>query len=177
MPKRDKLPIKAGPVTLRRLVMSDLPAFLAYRSDPDIARYQSWGETDEASARGLIECMADMTVPTPGAWCQVAVAGADDALLGDMGLHLSEDGTQAEIGITLSKNAQGSGAATMAVRAAIALLFQTASLNRIVAIADQRNTAAIKCMEASGFIFTHEADFTEDDGTITPEVHYEMNRP
>jgi RimJ/RimL family protein N-acetyltransferase len=98
MADKDTLPITAGDVTLRRLAMVDLPAFLAYRSDPDVARYQSWGETEEASARALIDDMASAIIPMRGAWRQIAVVGKDVALLGDIGLHVSEDGREAEIG-------------------------------------------------------------------------------
>ena len=176
MPENYRLPIRIGKFILRRLTADDLPAFLAYRSDPEVARYQSWGETDENSARRLITHMAQAQIPMPGEWSQIAVAGEDGFLLGDMGLHLNDTGTEAEVGITLARAAQGNGVATQAVRAAVAFLFQTPTLGRVIAIADKRNAAAIRCMEAAGFVFTHEADFTEEDGTITPEVHYEMRR-
>lgn len=178
MPDRDhdSLPVTIGHVTLRRLAPRDLPAFLAYRSDPEVARYQSWGEADEQSARRLIAAMADANIPDAGAWSQIAVADQGGALLGDMGLYLSDDATEAELGITLARAAQGGGVAATAVRAAAALLFRTPTLRRIVAIADKRNIAAITCMEATGFRFTHEADFTEDDGAVIREVHYEMRR-
>lgn len=177
MSQSDNLPISNGHITLRRLRIDDLHAFLAYRADPEVARFQSWGEADENSARGLINAMSMADIPKPGAWSQIAVAGADDALLGDMGLYLSEDSTEAEVGITLSRAAQGNGTASLAVEAALTFLFQTPALARIIAIADKRNTAAIKCMQASGFQFTHEADYEEVDGTITPEVHYQIRRP
>jgi len=55
------------------LQADDLQAFVAYRSHPDVARYQSWDPTYAMSdAEALLAAQADIAFGTPGAWVQVA---------------------------------------------------------------------------------------------------------
>ena len=52
---------------LRPLHADDLPAFVAYRSHPDVARYQSWEPTYAMSdAEALLAAQADVAFGTPG---------------------------------------------------------------------------------------------------------------
>jgi RimJ/RimL family protein N-acetyltransferase len=58
---------------LRPLQADDLRAFVAYRSHPDVARYQSWDATYAMNdAEALLAAQADLAFGTPGAWVQVA---------------------------------------------------------------------------------------------------------
>lgn len=138
---------------LRRLHPDDLHAFLAYRNDPVVAQYQSWDAMDTDEATGFLSQMASITpLLRPGHWTQIAIAEAtSDALLGDMGLHLSRDSTEAEMGITLSRAAQGHGHATRSVALAAKLLFDTSPITHIRAWADTRNTASCRLMLRAGF--------------------------
>ncbi len=45
--------IETARLRLRRFAEADLPAFIAYRNDPDVARYQSWEGISEAEAVAL----------------------------------------------------------------------------------------------------------------------------
>ena len=42
MPDRHFTALTGDRVVLRRFAMADVATFVAYRSDPDVARYQSW---------------------------------------------------------------------------------------------------------------------------------------
>jgi aminoglycoside 6'-N-acetyltransferase len=132
---------------------TDLAAFLAYRSDPLVARYQSWDAMDEEEARGFLAHCASITpLIRPGHWIQVAVADSrSDALLGDMGWHLSNDGGEIELGITLARHAQGLGHATRAVEAAVRHLFDATQAARIVGFADLRNLPSRALLRRTGF--------------------------
>jgi RimJ/RimL family protein N-acetyltransferase len=58
---------------LRPLQAADLQAFVAYRSHPDVARYQSWDPTYAITdAEALVASQADVAFGTPGSWVQVA---------------------------------------------------------------------------------------------------------
>jgi RimJ/RimL family protein N-acetyltransferase len=77
----------AGPVRLRALRRSDLQAFLAYRSDPEVARFQGWAPISPEQAAAFLAEMAAPTAWPEGEWLQLAIArSADDALVGDIGL-------------------------------------------------------------------------------------------
>ena len=58
---------------LRRLREPDLAPFLAYRNDPEVARYQDWEGYTEAEARGMIQAMGRAEPFVPGEWSQFAV--------------------------------------------------------------------------------------------------------
>lgn len=159
---------------LRRLSPDDLACFQSYRNDPVVARFQSWEEMDDDRATRFLSWMGTITpLMRPGHWTQIAVADeVSDALLGDMGLHLSDDGKTAEIGITLSIGAQGKGHATRAVAMAIQLLFDTTDITRIRAWADTRNTASRALMIRAGFVQT---GIEVTDGV--KEAAFELKRP
>jgi RimJ/RimL family protein N-acetyltransferase len=139
----DLLPKEAVGVTLRRLSARDLSAFTSYRADPEVARYQSWTSMTDPQARAFLSDM-ETTSPLPhGGWWQIAIAQtADDTLIGDIGLCLTADGTEVELGITLARAAQGRGHAQAAIRAAADVVFTATSARRLLLITDARNTAA-----------------------------------
>lgn len=60
-----------GRLVLRRFQESDLGAFLAYRNDPEVARYQSWTSCSREEAEAIL---AGHEAPgTPGEWTQIAL--------------------------------------------------------------------------------------------------------
>ena len=51
---------------LRPFRAADLPAFVAYRSDPDVARFQSWDRTySMADAEGFLAEQQDVEFGAP----------------------------------------------------------------------------------------------------------------
>lgn len=138
---------------LRRLHPNDVDPFLAYRSDPDVARFQSWEATDHDSAlQFLTEMCVVQPLLRPGKWVQIGVVTAqDDALIGDMGWFLSEDRREAEIGISLAGDHQGKGHATRAVQMALQHIFENSDVRRIVGFADLRNLPSRALLRRSGF--------------------------
>lgn len=138
---------------LRPFTMADLDTFLAYRSDPDVARYQGWNAPYER-IRGvaLIEEMQRLQPGTPGEWYQIAIERlADGQMLGDCAFCvLKRDERQAEIGFTLAREHQGQGYATEAVTRLIDHLFTAHNLHRIVANCDAENHASARLLERVG---------------------------
>ncbi len=158
-PAGDPLPWRAARVTLRRLRADDLARFQAYRGDPDVGRYQGWEPTTDADAGAMIAGMATAPLPTLGDWVQIAIADAEtDALIGDIGLHVSASGEEAEVGITLAPHAQGRGLAEEAARALIAGLRSATAVRRLVGITDARNAASVRLLERLGMAFEAEEE-------------------
>jgi len=136
---------------LRRLRATDLGAFQSYRHDPAVGRYQGWLPMADDAALAFLEEMAAAPPFVPGEWFQIGIAERQgDALIGDIGVCVAADGAEAEIGFTLAAPAQGRGLAREAVRQAMALVFAVTGVQRIVAITDARNTAAIRLLDALG---------------------------
>jgi aminoglycoside 6'-N-acetyltransferase len=138
-------------VLLRRLAAEDLAAFHGYRQDPAVARYQDWLPLSESEALEFINAMAAARLFVPGVWAQLAIARvADNALVGDIGLFVAENGAHAEIGFTLAPGARRRGYASTAVAAAIDLLFERTAVPRVLGITDARNDASVRLLERVG---------------------------
>ncbi|WP_328526486.1 GNAT family N-acetyltransferase [Kribbella sp. NBC_00359] len=142
--------VRTERLTLRRFTTADAEAFAAYRSDPDIARYQSWdAPLPLAEAVQKVEEFAQGDPAAPG-WFQYAV-DLDGVLIGDLGLNLDENLMQAELGFTLASAYQGRGYATEAVRGLLDDVFIERKLHRVSAECDARNTASARLLERVGF--------------------------
>ncbi|WP_367131357.1 GNAT family N-acetyltransferase [Saccharothrix sp. HUAS TT1] len=137
-------------LVLRPFTAADAPAFAAYRSDPDVARYQGW-EAPFSLARAE-EFVRDVGAADPNApgWYQYAVE-VGGVLVGDVGVDLHENRRQAEIGYTLAAAHQGHGYATEAVRRVLAHLFEVRGLHRVSAECDARNARSARLLTRLGF--------------------------
>ncbi len=100
----------------------------------------------------FIAGMAAAAFGVPGEWFQIAVADrSTDRLVGDIGICLRDDATRtAEIGFSLAPAAQRRGLGTEAVNAAVALLFELETVERIEGITDARNMPSIRLLERVG---------------------------
>jgi RimJ/RimL family protein N-acetyltransferase len=148
----DPFPFLTTRLALRRFQEKDLSAFVAYRSDPEVARFQSWSSVNYDEARDFIREQQRAQFGVPGEWFQIAIAQKEtDALIGDVGVCISaDDQTSAEIGFTLSRGSQGQGFASEAVRVVLAIIFEEAEVERIEAITDSRNIASIELLGRIG---------------------------
>jgi len=138
-------------LTLRRFELGDLPTLLAYRNDPDVARYQSWETVSEREARTLIEEQQMEEPGHPLSWFQFAFAlKATNELIGDALLHVGSDSRLGEVGYTLATAYQKQGYAQEGMRAILAYAFETLGLHRIMAVLDCRNTPSARLLERLG---------------------------
>ena len=105
--------IETPRLKLRRFHAEDKDAFLAYRNDPEVARYQSWETFTDEQATELIRDMETLPFGLPGQGLQIAIEHAESgSLAGDCYLQVDEHETrQAEIGFTFSHRFQGRGLA------------------------------------------------------------------
>ena len=141
-------------LVLRPLQVEHAPAFAAYRSDPDIARYQSWDTTySTADAEALLAAQAGVALGDPGPWLQLAaVDRGSGALCGDCAVRVATDQpATAEVGVTFAPATQGSGLATEALGAVVTRLFEQHGIHRVFAQADDRNLAVHRLLERLGF--------------------------
>jgi RimJ/RimL family protein N-acetyltransferase len=147
----DPVPRSTGRVTLRRLCTDDLRAFQAYRLDPIVGQYQGWSPMSDAQALSFLNEMNVAAALAPGEWFQIGIADRQsNTLIGDIGIRISGDGLEAEIGFTLGRRHQGQGLAREAVGEVVALVFEVTDVQRIVAVTDARNDSASKLLSMLG---------------------------
>ena len=145
--------LKTQRLILRPFLPSDLEAFTSYRSDPDVARYQSWQTPFTPSQAAVFLAEMDRTQPgTPGEWYQFAVeCQSQPGIIGDCAFQvLLDDPLQAQIGYTFAAEYQKQGFATEAVRGLLHYLFTELHIHRVTATCDAQNRTSIKLLERVG---------------------------
>ena len=132
-------------IVLRHFRDADLPSFLAYRNDPEIAKYQSWESLNEQEAHTFVQEQKTLQPGVPGAWFQLAIELKETGrLVGDCGLKVHQQDTQqAEIGFTLSRDYQSKGLASETVSCLLDYAFIQLGLHRIIAVTDCRPLCGI----------------------------------
>jgi RimJ/RimL family protein N-acetyltransferase len=167
-------PLITSRLQLRTLEPSDAAFLSAYRSDPEVARYQSWSvpfSTEQALR--LIEEMQSRDLNAEG-WTQIGVADLKmNMLLGDIGFRRFQQ--QAELGFTLATQHQGKGIMREALEELLNFTFSTLELHRVIANTDARNTPSQGLLTRLGFRL--EGQFKEswhEDGTWVDEHLYAL---
>ena len=134
------------------LVPDDAAVLFDYRSDTEVARFQSWSPASIDETRAFIVRNAASPFGESGAWYQLAVrSAATDELVGDLGVHfLAQDDRQVEIGFTIAPAHQRQGFGKSAVTALLDYLFTVLSKHRVFASVDPRNTASMALLRNVG---------------------------
>lgn len=141
---------RSGRLVIRRFCAEDAPSLAAYRSDPAIARYQSWDiPFSHEQACSFIETLEGTNPDSPGEWFQFAFVEAATGLhIGDVAAGMDADDPRlAKIGVTLATPAQGHGYAREAVAWLLDYLFLDRQKHRVSADCDARNSKVIALLE------------------------------
>lgn len=140
-------------LVIEPLATADVPAFVAYRQDPDVARWQSWNtDYSEEDGFALVRSQPVRELPDPGDWLQLAVRDRSGApLFGDVAVHrLAEQPDTYEIGMTLAPQFQHRGIAHEAVARVLDHLFAEADAHRVIAECDARNAPVARLLRGLG---------------------------
>ncbi len=156
---------------IRRLEVADLEDFQAYRTDPELARYQGWAVTSDAEAREFLLTHQAIELFQPDSWHQLGIAERNGRLIGDIGVYLSKAGDYCELGITLSQPAQQQGLAREALDSLIAWLWKVLEIEYVEAITDARNRASLQLLKRLGMQRTGVQTATEAGEAITEHVY------
>lgn len=137
----------------RDFTEADVEAFVAYRADPEVARYQSWSDYTLEDGEALVASMRGAAAGVPGEWHQIALEPlAGGSIVGDLALHVDADEPrQAEVGFTLAPGEQGKGFGTEALTGLLDWAFPTLGLHRVIAVTDALNAPAAALLERVGF--------------------------
>jgi RimJ/RimL family protein N-acetyltransferase len=161
MSQRFPYHLASARLRLRRLHRDDAETLSAYRSLPEVARYQYWESFGPDDATRLIETQSEAEPNIPGTWFQLAIVEASTgAMIGDCGLHCrKDDPRQMEIGITLSPRHRGRRYGDEAVECLLDYIFGSLDKHRGFAATDVLNRSAVALCRRLGF--RQEAHFLE----------------
>ncbi|MDQ6614722.1 MAG: GNAT family N-acetyltransferase [Actinomycetota bacterium] len=157
-------PLLTTRLLLEPLTEADTAAFVAYRQDPEVARWQSWESSYcDADAALLIANQPPSDLPDPGGWIQLAIRDASTSeLYGDVAIHVVADQPETfEIGVTLAPAVQGQGIGTEAVERVLSYLFGDAGAHSVVAFCDARNQPVARLLRRVGM--RHESHQVDAD--------------
>ena len=157
-----KFNLETNRLRIRHFQDSDLESFLAYRNDPEVARYQGW-DVPYPREKAL-EFVQEMKAKDPGVqgeWFQAAIEeNATGEIVGDLAYFLKKDDPQAYIGFTIARLHWRKGYGIEAIRRLLAYLFDELDLHRVIAITDVDNIASFSLLERLGF--RREGHFVEN---------------
>jgi aminoglycoside 6'-N-acetyltransferase len=137
-------------LVIRRFRAEDASTLAAYRSDPTVARYQSWDSPFTlAQAQAFVDSFRAADPDTPGEWFQFAlVEAATGRHVGDVAAGVDADDPRlVTIGVTLATSAQGNGYASEAVAWLLDYLFLERNKHRVTADCDVRNDSVVALLE------------------------------
>jgi RimJ/RimL family protein N-acetyltransferase len=170
-------PLVTDRLLLRRSAPDDATAIAAYRSDPEVHRYQGWDRTDAEGIRADIEDMAHRAPGEPGGWVQLTVEERESGLLvGDVGLAPA-DGEQGviKVGYTIAPAFQGRGYATEAIAALRDYAFDRLGADVVRAYASALNVPSHRVAEKVGMRLVERFQ-GRHDGQTWHGVRYEVRR-
>lgn len=142
--------IETERLRFRRFVDDDLPLLIEQRSDPDVNKYLGGPERQNPEAlatriKFYMECYDKFGFGMcPMIW------KASGEIIGTAGIQPLEDTGEIEVGYSLIKDYWGLGLGTEAARGWMIYGFNIAGLDRIVAVANEGNTASRRIMEKLG---------------------------
>lgn len=146
---------------LRNLRGEDTEDFLAYRSDPEVCRFQGYEPYTRADAETHLNRLKDTEFGAPGQWTQIGIElVAESRIIGDIGLKPAlDDARIVEFGVSMARQYQKNGYANEALTEIFDYLFAAKAVHRIVGIVDVENADVIRLLER--LRFRREAAFIE----------------
>ena len=148
-------PITTSRLVIRSMRSSDGEALWQRRNDPEVSKYQDWitpfpRERADQIAR---ECAA-MEGPQNDDWWMAAIDLADTGdTIGDLAVHVENDGHTVEIGYTLASAHWRKGYAVEATAALVEWLFEQFGADRVWGMLHPDNRPSAMVLERVGMLF------------------------
>lgn len=145
-------PLLSERLRLRRFSRDDLEPFLAYRSNPDVAKYQGWDPYTREDAMGFLDKQRDSQPGQLGEGAQIAIElKATGEMIGDVFLDTpSGEPSLARIGYTIAPTHQRQGYATEAVTTLLGHVFGPLDKRRVTALTCADNLPSVALLERVG---------------------------
>jgi len=142
--------LKTQRLRLDNLRTEDVKRILAYRNDPDCARYQRWEAVSAEAVADFVKGFTDCTWLSKEEEQHYAIR-AGEILVGDMSYFYNEEDRCVTLGITVAPEHQRKGYARELLSAVVAAVRSAYPELDIVALIDPENEASIALFEGLGF--------------------------
>lgn len=139
--------IYSGRLLLRCITETDTDAIFAYRSLPEVARYQYWEPFTIEQTMDFVSKCSRTGLNKDGQWTGLAIE-YKGILIGDCACNISDN--TIEIGCNISPEYQGMGIAKEALTLLTRYCLKYFDIKEIIGITDSRNIASIRLMESLG---------------------------
>jgi RimJ/RimL family protein N-acetyltransferase/ribosomal protein S18 acetylase RimI-like enzyme len=172
-------PIHTARLLIRQPSSEDAAPLADRRSDPDVAKYQSWTIPYPLDrAKSMIEEVAAMGGPANEEWWMASVCDRETGeVLGDLALHLTSDSQTAEVGYTFATRHWGKGYAVEATDALVDYLFDDLGVSRVFGMLHPDNPASAMVLERVGMLYEgHTKASFWLDGDVSDDLIYGMTR-
>lgn len=138
-------------LSFRRFTTADIPDVHQYASDPEVARYSTWGpNTLEQTAAFVEEAARALPQAIPSRFTLAAVL--ERRVIGSVSVWTTDPlDRNGELGYTFNRSHWGKGCATEAVGHLLGLGFGDLALERITATCHPGNTGSIRVLQKSSF--------------------------
>ncbi len=143
------LKLESERIYLRKLIADDLEDFHSYRSNPAVAKYQTWHPFSIKDSKEFISHYGIYKPYFAGEWFQFGIIlKSIDRLIGDCGVKSEiSDSRLGNVECTLSVDYQKQGLAKEALTLLFNYSFNELKLHRITAITDCKNLPSIRLFE------------------------------
>lgn len=159
--RRIPLPLSTPEFLLRRLGPGDWKDLLEIYSDEEIFRFMDGYPLDEEAILRWLETDSQTSLTTPHHYFHLGIQDQrSEKMVGLLELLLTENHRQAKLSLVVNRQFQRQGVGTKALAMALNFLFQDLNLHRVYASCDNRNAAACRMLEKSGF--RREGEFLKD---------------
>ena len=155
-------------LVLREFTLDDLERLVELRSDPLVMRYIGLQSREKVEER-LRYYLSLYQSHGFGMWA--VVHKAENALIGWCGLLFLDQTPEVEVGYGVARAFWGQGLMTEAARASLRFGFESAKLERIVAVAMPENHQSRRIMEKLGMRYEKNGHFYNHE-----LVYYAINR-
>lgn len=146
--------IETSRLLLRKFRETDVDDALAYRNDPEFARYLP--HIPQPYTRAHAEAFVATNMTEPWEVYPTFAVVFEERLIGTVNFNI--DGRSAMIGYALARAQWGRGFATEASRAAIAWLLATHVLDELWASTQRENVRSRRVLEKLGLVLVEDAD-------------------
>lgn len=136
---------------VREYNIDDFDAVKAYASDAEVTAYLPWGPADDDTVQRIVASRLKSQIEEARTRFEFIVClKASGEAIGAVGLHLSDDLKQGDLGFIFNRRFWGSGYASETAQGMLRFGFMNLDLHRITAKCDSENLASEAVMKRIG---------------------------